>query len=144
MRYYDLEPEAPGGLGNRTVFDRSGPCLKITKLHYELDGWLGDDLLTSHPCFFATRRLADKIALNKLTGITLSDMETSRSITFEILHPRRQLPEFVWLKIDGEPGIDDFGIAGNGHLVISEKALTVLKSFNLNHCDIAPYPNSVQ
>jgi hypothetical protein len=66
-------------------------------------------------------------------------METSRSITFETLNPGRQLPEFVWLKIDGKPGRGDFGIAGDGKLIVSAKALAVLRAFNLNHCDVAPY-----
>src|SRR5260370_29363285 len=113
MKYYLVEPEVPGGFGDGTVLDRSGPYLKVTKLHYQFDGWLGDDFLTSHPCFFATRRLADEIRLNRLTGVTASPMETTRSITFETLYPGRQLPEFVWLKIDGKAGTDDFGIVGN-------------------------------
>ena len=140
MKYYDLEPEVPGQWGKKMVFDRNGPDRKIVKLHIEFDGWLGDDLLTSHPCFFATPRLAEEIKLNKLTGVTPSHMETSRSITFETIYPGRQLPEFVWLKIAGKPGVDDFGLAGNGKLIVSAKALAVLRAFNLNHCDVAPYP----
>ena len=45
MTYYHLEPEVAGGIGERTVLDRSGPRLRATSLHYEFDGWLGDDLL---------------------------------------------------------------------------------------------------
>jgi len=140
MKYYLLEPEVAGGIGDRTVLDRSGPRLKATSLHYEFDDWLGDDLLASSPCFIATRRLADEITLKKLTGVVLGNMETSRSITFETLNPGRQLPEFVWLKIDGKAGADDLGITENGKLIVSAKALAVLKSFNLNYCDVAPYP----
>ena len=119
--------------------DRSGRRLKATSLHYEFDDWLGDDLLASSPVFVATRRLAHDIKLKSLTGVSLADMETSRSITFETLNPGRQLPEFVWLKIDGKPGRDDFGIAGDGKLIVSAKALAVLRAFNLNHCGVAPY-----
>src|SRR5438270_3987190 len=139
MTYYHLEPEVAGGIGERTVLDRSGPRLRATSLHYEFDGWLGDDLLAGHPAFIATRRLAEEIKLSKLTGVTPSRVETSRSITFETIYPGRQLPEFVWLKIGGKPGVDDFGLA-DGKLIVSAKALAVLKSFNLNHCDIAAYP----
>jgi hypothetical protein len=64
---------------------------------------------------------------------------TGRSTTFETLYPGRQLPEFVWLKIKGKAGTDDFGIERMGRLVVSAKALTVLRSFNLNYCDVAPY-----
>jgi len=75
-----------------------------------------------------------------LTGVTPSHMEASPSDIFEAFHPGRQLPEFIWLKIAGKPGADDFGIVGNGELIVSAKALTVLKSFHLNHCDVTPYP----
>lgn len=144
MTYYHLEPEVAGGIGERTVLDRSGPRLKATSLHYEFDGWLGDDLLAGHPAFIATARLAEAIKQSKLSGVTPSRMETSRSITFETIYPGRQLPQFVWLKIGGKPGVDDFGLAGNGKLIVSGKALVVLKSFNLNHCDIAPYPKTAR
>ena len=50
-----------------------------------------------------SKSLAEEIKLNKLTGVTPSHMETSRSITFETLYPGRQLPEFVRLKIAGKP-----------------------------------------
>src|SRR6266700_4069450 len=109
MKYHRLEPEVAGGIGHRTVLDRSGPRLKATSLHYEFDDWLGDDLLAGSPVFIATRRLADDITLKKLTGVSLAGMETSCSITFETLNPGRQLPEFVWLRINGKPGTDDFG-----------------------------------
>src|SRR5260370_42333268 len=141
MKYYLVEPEVPGGFGDGTVLDRSGPYLKVTKLHYRFDGWLGDDFLTSHPIFFATRRLAEEVKLNKLTGVALSNMEASPSEIFEAFHPGHRLPEFIWLKIDGKPGSDDFRIVGNGKLIISAKALAVLRSFNLNYCRIAPYPS---
>jgi hypothetical protein len=88
--------------------------------------------------------LAEEIKLSKLTGVTPSRVETSRLINFETIYPERQLPEFVCLKIGGKPGVDDFGVAGNGKLIVSAKALVVLKSFNLNHCDIAPYPTTAR
>src|SRR5258708_13132779 len=78
--------------------------------------------------------------LNKLTGVRLRNMEATPSEIFEAFHPGRRLPEFGWLKIDGKPGMDDFGIVGNGELIVSAKALAVLKSFNLNYCDATPYP----
>jgi hypothetical protein len=144
MTYYRLEPEVAGGIGERTVLDRSGHRLKAASLDYEFDDWLGDDLLAGSPVFVATRRLADDIKRKKLTGVSLARMETSRSITFETLNPGRQLPEFIWLKIDGKAGADDFGIADDGSLIVSARALAALKSFNLNYCDIAPYPTTAR
>jgi hypothetical protein len=38
-----------------------------------------------------------------------------------------ELPKFVWLRIEGIPGQDDFGIGKAPRLVISERALEALR-----------------
>ena len=41
--YYILEPEVAGGFGENVVYD---PATRhVEHLHYQFDGWLGDDLL---------------------------------------------------------------------------------------------------
>ena len=48
MSQYLIEPEVPGSLGENTLanFDLHPPI--IEKLHFQFDGWLSDDLLTSY------------------------------------------------------------------------------------------------
>ena len=55
--YYFIEPEVAGGWGGNTIADTSVHPPKISKLHYQFDGWLGDDLLESFPCFIVSESL---------------------------------------------------------------------------------------
>lgn len=98
----------------------------VTKLHYQFDGWLGDDLIESTPCYIVSKRLEDAVTREKLTGFTLDEVEISGSEKFEVAYPDLELPPFVWLKVNGEPGTDDFGMTAELLLAISDRALHVL------------------
>lgn len=45
--YKLIEPEVAGSLGKETELDSSVFPPHVKKLHYEFDGWLGDDILES-------------------------------------------------------------------------------------------------
>lgn len=138
MNYYSLEPEVAGGLGPHSVLDpRTHPPV-VSKLHYEFDGWLGDELLETFPCYIVTQRIRDMIQERGFTGAEFAPVEVTKSITFEELYPNRRLPKFVWLKVNGTPGIDDFGRGPTNKilLVVSER---VLKALDLKHCDVTEF-----
>lgn len=98
----------------------------VTRLHYVFDGWLGDELLESAPCFIATEALARALDEAQLSGFQLGEVEVSRSDQFLELYGEKDLPRFVWLKIEGSPGVDDLGIADDLRLVASQAAMNVL------------------
>src|SRR5216683_5356058 len=127
MKYYAVEPEVAGGWGENTVTTGAPGKSTVQRLHYEFDGWLGDELLESTPCFIVTQRLAREIEHSRFTGAAFDEVEISKSDLFNQLHPDLQLPRFAWLKIEGTPGRDDFGIAPGLMLVVSERALALLK-----------------
>ena len=54
MAQYLIEPEVPGGLGDKTQGDFSKHPPVIEHLHFQFEGWLGDDLLESFPCFLVS------------------------------------------------------------------------------------------
>jgi len=138
---YIIEPEVAGGLGPRTVIDRSSGKMIVTKHHYQLDGWLGDDLIESSPCYIVSKRLADAVSREQLTGFTLDEVEIFKSEQFDELYPDTELPPFVWLKVHGEPGTDDFGMTAELLLAISDRALRLLENFNIsNAASINPFP----
>lgn len=139
MKFYYLEPEVAGGLGDDTVIDRRVSPPRVEQLHYEFDGWSGDELLESFPCFIVTERLANEIRRLNSSGVQFADVKITQSSEFEELHPGQSLPEFEWLQVFGTAGQDDFGISSNGRLVVSEGILNTFKSFGLSHCDIAPW-----
>jgi len=144
MRFYSLKPEVAGGLGKETVMDREVSPPSVVILHYELEGWLGDDLLETFPCFIVSRRLAQEIVGNCLSGCELVRVKVTTSRQFRELYPNRGIPEFEWLKITGRVGVNDFGIAADNRLVVSDRALSILRSFNLQNCDVCEYPGLQQ
>lgn len=140
MAYFALQPEVAGGLGENTVLDASTHPPAVSKLHYSFDGWLGDELLESFPCYIVTARLRDVLEQATATGCKFADVEVTKSETFEELYPGRALPEFFWLQVDGRAGADDFGVSEDFQLVVSQPTLLLMQSkANLSHCDIEPY-----
>jgi len=102
---------------------------------------LGDDLLESFPCYIITERLEKKLLGTDATGYELGDAEVTKSEFFKDMYPKAPpLPKFFWLKIIGEPGVDDFGYSNDYRLVVSEAVLRMLQSLNLKHCEIQEFP----
>ncbi|ROI01663.1 hypothetical protein EGI16_17380 [Chryseobacterium sp. G0240] len=134
--YKLIEPEVAGGLGEQTQMDNSFFPPLIKNLHYEFEGWLGNDILESFPCYIVTEKLRREIEFEKLTGINFDNVLISKSDTFLDLYPNRELPNFFWAKINGEPHKDDFFITDKNVLAISEKAYSVLKNYNIDQADI--------
>lgn len=138
MRYYYLEPEVAGGLGPETVMEEGSGRATVTVLHYVFDGWLGDEILESTPCFIVTERLARSIEEKGLTGVSRDTVRIGRSETFDELYPDTELPTFVWLRVCGERHADDFFMADDGRLVVSERAREVIAPC-ANNAMIADY-----
>src|SRR5262249_34240570 len=107
----------------------------VKRLHYEFDGWLGDDLLEAFPIFIITDRLKDRLQTLGATGYELDNVKVTKSEFYRAMEPDSPpLPGFHWLKVTGVAGADDFGIAKDRRLVVSERAMRVLRSLNVNHC----------
>jgi hypothetical protein len=138
--WFVLEPEVAGGWGENTVADmRTHPPI-VSVLHYRFDGWLGDELVEAFPSFIVTRRVAQALLEAQLTGLTLAQLHQSTSTTFDELQPGRALPEFEWLQVAGSAGEDDIGLSSDHRLVVSARALSVLRTAQLGHCEVEPWP----
>jgi len=138
--YMLLQPEVAGGLGERTVMDTTLTPPRVKRLHYEFEGWLGDDLLESYPVFVLTRVMGERLRKAGLRGFTLREVDVSRSEVFEELHPQRELPAFEWLDVDGSPGGDDLGLDPQARLVASSRAMGVLRTGSLEQCLVSAWP----
>ncbi|WP_080270387.1 hypothetical protein N027_23490 [Pseudomonas syringae USA007] len=141
MNYYYIEPEVAGGLGEQTIMDINCWPPKVSKLEYRFEGWLGDELLEMFPCFICTYALANALSTCKLSGMSFGPVITSKSEDFLELYPNTSLPDFYWLQVHGAAGADDFGIAQNNRLVISDSVMNIIKKFNINHADITDFSN---
>lgn len=137
MKFYTLNPEVAGELGKNTVMDNSGHPPKVSRLHFELDAWLGDDLIQSFPCYLVSEKLKRKISASSLSGAVFAPVEFVLSSNLKERHPAKSVPDFAWLKITGSVGKDDFGVEPDGRLVVSERALALIQQLNLNHCEIS-------
>lgn len=140
MKFFYVEPEVAGGLGARTVLDRSTHPPKVSRLHYVIDGWLGDVLIESFPCFAVTDTAAQVICRHNLAGVVFDDMEVTLSDVFRDMYPERILPNFRWLKPSGQAGYADFGTAEDGRLVVSERALEILLALGIPNALITENP----
>ena len=139
MRYFYVRPEVAGGWGPNTVADRRVHPPIVSHLHYEFFGWTGDVLLKSFACYIVTKEAATKLLEHRVTGVHFGHVEVTTSGEFEDRYPGKRLPRFVWLQVVGCAGKDDFGMAVNHWLVMSERALTILKQLQLTDALISPF-----
>lgn len=160
MKLYKLEPEVAGGFGENTIVSNLNNVKSkkekpiVTHLHYEFSGWLGDEILETTPCFIITESLAYSIQRSGLKGYIFADVEASITEEFEELYPGRTLPIFRRIipqgivEVNGDTfgnwSGDDFCLSQSSMLVVSEKALAVLKKHRLDYCDITELDETVR
>jgi hypothetical protein len=139
MGYYEIKPEVAGGFGRDTILDASTHPPRVERLHYELQGWLGDDILTTFPCHIVTDRLRRALEVLRPTGCEFADVKVTRSSTFHDIYGAREVPPFWWLKITGQAGVDDFGRSSRHRMVVSQRVFDLLSGFEMKHCRIEEY-----
>ncbi|MGO8919866.1 MAG: hypothetical protein ACLQJR_28535 [Stellaceae bacterium] len=139
MTYFYLAPEVAGGIGENTVMDVSVHPPLVSKLHYSFDGWPDSVILRTFPCYIVTIPAQHALQAMGATGVTFDHVEISRSEFFKDRYPNRRLPDFVWLKVDGKAGRDDFGIAPNLRLVVSQRVLDLFERLGLSDALVEPF-----
>ena len=152
MKLYVIEPEVAGEMGENTVFDNyeevvvNGGTPVISHLHYVFMGWLGDDILETTPCFLVSERLKNAIVESDLKGYEFQNVEISVGEDFEEMYPDIILPCFYRLiplgnvcvqdeKCSNPDGMD-FCITEKSYLVLSEKAMNVVKDFQIENAEV--------
>lgn len=141
-----LECEVAGGLGERTIIDNNK---NIVHLDYEFAGYMGDEIIETIKSFVITFSLADDIKNNQLNGYSLQDIELSANEEFYDFNQEEELSDFgLRLIPNGTVNVDknkqeyqdwsgqDFCFSNTSCLVVTEKALKILKMHKLNYCEI--------
>lgn len=143
MQYYLLEPEVAGGIGDMSeITYKDGMIDEVKFLHYEFDGWLGDELLTTTPCFIVTESLMGDIISSGLEGAEFKTIHMSLSEEFLDLYGKMEIPKFVEIKCKFvyEENMDnltsDFYINKCKDIIVSEKALNILRNHKLDFCKV--------
>lgn len=139
MEYFYVKPDVAGGLGDHTILDARVHPPIVSTLHYEMDGWFGDAILRSFPVYIVTEAARQGLVDAGLTGMDFAEVEVTTSEEFRELFPGLELPPFVWLKPTGEAGQDDFGTVPNARLVVSDRALKVLRTFGIENALVEPF-----
>lgn len=146
MNYYLLKPEVAGELGDgsRVVYE-GGKIKEVIFLEYNFMGWQGDELLSTHPCFIVTENLQNDIILNNLTGVKFNDIAMTFSDEFYEICGDVKIPQFVQIICNAsyEDNANDlqydFYYNKYKEIIVSEKALTVLKQHKIDMCIIENY-----
>ncbi|MFC7344517.1 hypothetical protein [Saccharopolyspora griseoalba] len=141
--FYWLQPDVPGFLGDRTVLDTTVRPPRVQGvLHFQIDNWFGDDLITSYPCYLVTTTMAAALERSGLgrfeirgVDVTYGDGAHERLIR----HGVGSFAEFRWLDIGGAAGHDDLGLTPRGRLVVSDAALAVFGQGVLDRCEAEEY-----
>lgn len=158
MTLFFLEPEVSGSHGEQTIYGsevdvaKEGISGKIKFLHYEFEGWLGDDLLESTPAFIISSNLEDELKKSEFKDYKLEKCLITKSDVFKELYPNKELPSFSrfiplgTVELEGENYNNwsghDFCLSSKGELVLTEKALDFLNKFSIRHCDITSLTQS--
>ena len=119
-------------------------CYTQSVIEPEVAGGLGDDILATHPCFIVSKTLSEAIRNSSLCGYQLDIMNISYSDEFKELQRDCKVPDFVRMiptnsiddaKLFNSLGMD-FYVYKKRYLVISEKALLIIKQFHIANTTI--------
>jgi hypothetical protein len=141
---YTLRAEVAGGLGPQSVLDTATSPPVVSRLQYDFVSWLGDDIVAAFPCSIVTSVLAEAIVDEGLSGAEIDEVIVTKNPHFERFFPDTAaiLPEWKWLRPTGEPHESDFWQDEQGILVVSERALKLMRKFSLENCRIGTYGES--
>lgn len=135
MNYYTIKPSVAGELGGKTDYVSVFPST-VSRMEYFLDKWPCDDIIEAYPCFAVSLRLFDSIIKNKLTGAQFGPCQMGKTDYFE--GEFDEVPEFLRLVPVGRALLDDFGLDLKKSMIISEKAKSIICSFNASGSDFFP------
>lgn len=154
MILYFLEPEVSGGHGEYTVYGTEeeiateGISEKVKYLHYEFEGWLGDDLLESTPAFIVSSKLGTELENSDFIDYKLEECLITKSDEFIEMYPDKEIPIFSRFIPLGNIEVEEekfknwsghhFCLSPKGELVITQEALDFLNRFSIENCFITP------
>lgn len=132
LHYTELDAEVAGGLGPGINYNHMREPALIGPLHYEFDGWMGDDIVTTAGFWLVTDRLARALQASDLSGYELAEVVVTKTSQFEHFYPGRELPTWQRLIPTGsvEAG-DDIALVDWNDLLLSDKAMALLGQFTI-------------
>lgn len=152
MKLYFLEPEVSGGHGEHTIngteedIANEGISGKVKYLHYEFEGWLGDDLLESTPAFIVSSKLETELKNSEFKDYKLEKCLITTSDEFKEMYPNKELPKFSRfiplgkVEVEGENFKNwsghHFCLSPKGELVVTQEVMDFFKRVLIDNCYI--------
>lgn len=149
MKLYFLEPEVSGGHGELTVYGteediaKAGISGKVKFLHYEFEGWIGDDLLESTPAFIVSSKLETQLENSNFKDYKIEKCLITTSVEFKEMYPSKEIPLFSRfiplgkVEVEGENFKNwsghHFCLSPKGELVVTKEALDFLKRASIDN-----------
>lgn len=127
MQFWKLSPEVPAELGDHTALDSTVHPPAVRTLHLMFVGWPESQLISCFPCFAVTKALAEILVRAECSGFELAQLKVTLDEQLEERHANRRLPPFVWPRVVGTALRDDFGVGDDHGLVVSARALAILR-----------------
>jgi len=136
-----FSPEVSGEMGDNTIVDNRFTPMKVYHLEMVFDRF-SDDIFESFPVYIVSQSLYDKIIDLGFTG-----MDNARLITYEMneqfddVYPNGEKPtqNYYMVDITGEADDDFFIDKVINDLVVSSRALQLLKSFRVRYAEVKEY-----
>lgn len=141
MNYFKLEPEIAGAIGDNSKIEyENGKIKEVLFLEFCFMDWLGDELLSTHPCYIITESVKNDIILNQLQGVQFQEILISFSDEFCELNETGRVPKFIRIICNNDfekkdnDSLQDFYLNKYKELIVSEKALKIFQNHTLANC----------
>jgi len=137
MAFHRIEPTRPGNVWQRSSFKPG--TRDIERMVFSWDFWSGEPLFHDVPYLFVRRSVGEALANSGLTGFSLREVETGKSAEWDASAGHPEPEPVMQLEVHGQHGADDFGMQNKVDLVLSDRALDLLKAHGLRRSDLFPY-----
>ena len=142
MPFHRLKPDRPCTIWRYSTIDAARSFQKMV-FAYEL--WSGEPVFNDPPHYFVRRGVAEALRRLQLTGFEAIDVTTIKATNYDEEQAAGREPEPVcWLKVHGQPAVDDFGLQVKVRLIVSQPVLEVFKQHGMRLGQVEDYDPDYQ
>ena len=141
MEFHRLAPQRPCDIWTYSDFE-PGPAFprRFRRMVFAYDFPTGDCLFKDSPHYFVTKELGSSISARGLSGARRRPVETRVSDAYtQSYGTPTSVPQVEQLIVTGAAGEDDFGLQDQVALIVSDRALALLRQHGLAQAQIFSY-----
>lgn len=141
MEFHRIAPQRPCDIWTYSEFE-PGPAYprRFRRVVFAYDFPTKDCLFNDSPYYFIISEAGSALSALGLSGAGRQPVETRVSDAYtQSYGTPTWVPEVEQLIVTGSAGEDDFGLQGRVTLIVSDRALALLRQHGLAHAQIFPY-----